>query len=458
MSNRADGTAQLTQLQGGLDRTWIEDGFYTGTIYRQELTMRGDDGKIDQAAPGQANAVFSGVAMQDAVASSTPAQKLPLLRKGVFKATVQSTDAAAVAAQSFRIKGSGGSDALVAADVKKPVYATDSMTLEVDPADKSAPIAGYIEKITVVGGAGTGIAYVTLDVEWAFAFRGDPTSDTDEIRPIAAPSFDGVDISSRMVITERFLRRPALAADILTLTDSSGGSTATPNTIAAITAGGGTYPDEGPVENAIAKLAAKLNTALTKNLDFELAGTNMTTALCTFAAGGGVTLTTAGAAADQGILQPYSLSAASRWNAGNRTNKRLRFATKFQMSSVAGVTYKIGLALTNAVNRTTDDDQVAIFFDTAGAVSTTKFTLCTSIAGTDAEVDTGITAAATTDYRVVFDIDENRVCRVFINDVLVGTTSALTSLSTLKPFVAVHAIAAAPKAVTVRFETIAEDN
>jgi hypothetical protein len=454
MANRADGNAQITQLQAGLDRSWFEDGFYTGTIYRQEMTMRKDDGLIDQAGPGQANPVFTGVAMQDAIASSTPAQKLALLRKGVFKATVQTTDAAAVAAQSFRIKGSGGSDALVAADVRKPVYATDSMTLEVDPADDSAPVVGYIDHIVSISG---GVCYVVLDTDWAAAFSG-ATSDAEALRPIASPAFDGVDIGSRMVITERFLKRPALAADVLTFTDSSGGSAATPNTIAAITAGGGTYPDEGPVENAIAKFAAKINTMLVKNVDFELAGTNMTTALCTFAAGGGVTLTTAGAAADQAILQPNSISAHTRWNAGFRSNKRLRFSTKFQLSSVAGVTFKVGLALTNAVNRTTDDDQVAIMFDTAGAVSTTAFTLNTSIAGTDAEVTTGIAAAAATEYRVVFDIDENRVCRVYLNDVLVGTTAALTSLATLKPFVAVHAIAAAAKAVTVRYESASEDN
>ena len=46
---------------------------------------------------------------------------------------------------------------------------------------------------------------------------------------------------------------------------------------------------------------------------FEVLGTNMTSALCTFNAEGGVTLTTAGADADQAILAPHLDANQSAW-------------------------------------------------------------------------------------------------------------------------------------------------
>lgn len=60
------------------------------------------------------------------------------------------------------------------------------------------------------------------------------------------------------------------------------------------------------------------------NKDFEVLGTNMTTALVTFAKSiynsGGISLTTAGADADQAILLPSLITDQSQWSAANRLN------------------------------------------------------------------------------------------------------------------------------------------
>lgn len=68
------------------------------------------------------------------------------------------------------------------------------------------------------------------------------------------------------------------------------------------------------------------------NKDFEVLGTNMTTALCTFATGtglvpsGGITLNTAGADADQAILAPHLDTNQTQWSVAQwRTDKQCAF-------------------------------------------------------------------------------------------------------------------------------------
>lgn len=116
------------------------------------------------------------------------------------------------------------------------------------------------------------------------------------------------------------------------------------------TAGGNTYADS-------AVNAAFLATNLA-NKDFEILGTNMTSALVTFAgkfdAGAGIKITTAGADADGAIIVPHLNTKQTSWAASGQfsTRKRPLFACSLCPSPAALITT---VALTsNVVTVTTD--------------------------------------------------------------------------------------------------------
>lgn len=315
-----------------------------------------------------------------------------------------------------------------------------------EPSTTDDRSAGYSEG-SRWGGNGAGIEWICIDAtpsaaRWQIDTAAIPRSRA-AVR--AALRNDG-----RTGAFENFTKRPFLAADITAFTDSSGGATTTPNTIAAITTGG-TAADEGPTENAIAKIALKINNMLAANQHFEVAGTNMTSALATHnAARGGVRLTSAGANNDQCILQTRQTNSGdSLWATGMVTDQSPSWATSFRLTSVASISIKVGLALTNAHNLTTDDDQVALWFTTATGGN---WLVATSIGGTDATADTGVAPAANREYRLAIDIDENRVARVWLNDVLVATTSALTTGVNLKPYISIQALTGAAKVIDVRYQ------
>jgi hypothetical protein len=98
------------------------------TINRVSLVMMKTDGKIYRSAP-TAGAKHVGIlqtagvttASKEAIVENDPAQ--------LFKAAVVTTDALAIAARAVRIKGSGGSDALVQTDLGEDVFAEDDLTL-----------------------------------------------------------------------------------------------------------------------------------------------------------------------------------------------------------------------------------------------------------------------------------------------------------------------------------------
>lgn len=423
MANRTHGKAKVIQIRAGEERAVHGSDGYNGQIYAHELTMRIANGKIDQAGPGQADPLFTGVSMQDAL--DTAGDKLPLLRKGKFKGVVAATDAAADAAHAFRVKGSGTANAIVLADQKKKLYAEDGRTLAVAPADPSSPLCGYIDVVTVIGSNGDGEAQIVLDADWAAAQQTAADALADAAVSIASHDFNGVDIGDRMVLTERFEQRPLLATAI------------DPSTAAD--------PSQAEIDDIFGA-----------NRNFEIAGTNAANANITFnVARGGIRGATAGADNDQMIIQPRTNPAnVTRWNAGFSSSLPQRWVTSLSLPQITNIKVKAGLALTNAIDRTTDDDQVGVMFDTEGGVSTANWTAIESVGGTDTEEDTGIAAATDTEVRVVIDIDANRIPRVYINDALVFTGDALAAGKTLKPFVSWQALEGTGKSVDVRFEAV----
>lgn len=203
------------------------------------------------------------------------------------------------------------------------------------------------------------------------------------------------------------------------------------------------------------------------NRNFEVLGTNMTTALATFALGGGITLTTAGADNDQGIVTPHLDTAQSAWAVagtwGSENSPRMEVLIK-TAASVAAISIWAGFKLTNTPTVATDDDQVFLKFatteGTTGA-STSKWNVFTSRAGTDVvDVASNLPAvAASTFYRLVLEVDENRRPAAYIG---VGLTAPMVAVPMINgqapltdaidfiPYIGVAANgAAAAKAITV---------
>jgi len=187
------------------------------------------------------------------------------------------------------------------------------------------------------------------------------------------------------------------------------------------------------------------------NKDFEVLGTNMTSALATAAAGGGVTMTTATAAADQFILAPHLDTKQTSWS-GTKFNTldQVAWRTRVKTSaSIADLTLALGLKLTNTTALATDDNQA--FFRYAPATNGGRLQFCYSISGTDYEYDLGVAIAVSTTYELAIAIDENRKPFVYVNgDLLFAGNLALTTDIDLIPYIAGLNGAAAAKSLTVR--------
>lgn len=229
------------------------------------------------------------------------------------------------------------------------------------------------------------------------------------------------------------------------------------------TAGGNTYADSAI--NA-ALLAANL-----LNPNFEIQGTNSTSALCTFAAPPitGITLTTAGADADQEILTPHLNTTQSVWAVANqwKSNYQPRFEAWVRTgASIAKTIIRVGLALTNAMdvdisNAVIDDDLVTFVYDSQQTLNSTYWKLLTSRAGVDT-IDPIVKAgavAADTWYHLVIEIDSSLKPHIYINgydmtdQLSTAGKAALVTAKALIPFIGVAGNGATPtaKSISVRY-------
>lgn len=270
----------------------------------------------------------------------------------------------------------------------------------------------------------TGIEYVCIDATTGAArWQESQAYGLANVAGLKAALGGVVETPDRFALIERFEQRPLLATAI------------DPSTAAD--------PSQ-----------AEIDAIFSANRNFEVAGTNMTSALATFdVARGGVRLTTAGAENDQAILQPRTNPAGvSRWAAGFSSSLQPVMSRWFSLTSIDLVSCKAGLALTNAHDLTTDDDQVALWLDTSeteSVVDDPNFRIAYSIDGTDAEIDTGIAAAAGTIYQLDILLDAARRAHVYLNGALVGVTPALAATHTLLPFLSIQTLEGEAKAIDV---------
>jgi hypothetical protein len=268
---------------------------------------------------------------------------------------------------------------------------------------------------------------------------------------------------SRWRAVETFLQRPLLASATANLTNNTGGTPST--TLAAITQVDTVAASFASTQNSVTQLGNSVNGLLAANQNFIVAGTNMTSALSTFADGGGVTLTTAGASADSAILLANTNTGQSTWGTVKlNTNDRPGFGGVIKTgASIASVTLWAGLKLTDTPVVATDADQ-AFFRYEAGVDTNWQFVW--SVAGEDYQFDTGIEVAASTSYSFWIYIAADRKPRLAIAsgvknpaELVPGmpSTQYMTADIDLKVFVGALAGAAAAKALTVRLLGASKD-
>jgi hypothetical protein len=202
-------------------------------------------------------------------------------------------------------------------------------------------------------------------------------------------------------------------------------------------------------------LNATESTRMIADPDFEVLGTNMTSALSTFNAEGGITLTTAGADGDQAILAPHLDANQSAWTQVTwGTDQEVVWEGKLKTgANITNAIIWAGLKLTNTSVVATDADSV--FFRYEDDVNSGKIQTNFSIGGADTTADSGVTLVINTEYHFKITIDAGRVARMYINGELITTSTALTDAVDFIPYMAVEADgAAAAKAITVRGQEI----
>ena len=219
------------------------------------------------------------------------------------------------------------------------------------------------------------------------------------------------DRSKRILLEEYFHQRPALNAVL---------NTALANA------------DATHVSNGVIRLAEKV-----ANRNFEVLGSNMTTALATFSANGGITLTTAGADEDQAIVLPHLDTNQTAWSG---INWGTADSTEWECvirTSAAIDNQKIwaGLKLTNDQLIATDNDQAYFKFqtDADNSETFTDFTLLHfvhSIGGTDYVSALPITVAVSTNYHLKISINSSRQAAIFVNGTQYNVTSTAGAAGT----------------------------
>ena len=225
--------------------------------------------------------------------------------------------------------------------------------------------------------------------------------------------------------------------------------------------------------------AAALALHVLANKNFEVLGTNMTSALSTRnATAAGITLTTATADQDQAILLPHLDANQTGWS-GTKwgTENQTVWECSINTNAIDNQKLWAGLKLTNDQLVATDADQAYFKFqtDATNSEAFTDFTLwhfIYSVGGTDHISALPITVAANTIYHLKIEIDSSRQVSIFVDGIQynVSTTAgstggtavtsgtnksaALTNDVDLIPYIGIEAGAAAAEAVDVHYECI----
>ena len=168
------------------------------------------------------------------------------------------------------------------------------------------------------------------------------------------------------------------------------------------------------------------------NIHFEVAGTNMTSALVTRpTTHAGITLTTAGADRDQAIIVPHLVN-NSGWVTPWGTENRVEWECSIRTGTIGNIKIWAGLKLTNGQLIATNADQAYFKFQTDATNSETftdftKLHFVHSIGGVDRVSQLPITVAADTTYHLKIVFDLSRKPHIFVNGIKYKVTNATTA-------------------------------
>ena len=225
--------------------------------------------------------------------------------------------------------------------------------------------------------------------------------------------------------------------------------------------------------------ASALALHVSANKDFEVLGTNMTSALSTRnSTAAGIVLTTAGADQNQAILAPHLDSNQTAWTGTLwGTENQVSWECSLNTNAIDNQKLWAGLKLTNDQLIATDANQAFFKFQTDATNSEafddyTLLHFVHSIGGTDYISALPITVAANTNYHLKIEFDSARKMSIFVNGqqynitstsgstggtaVTTGTTksAAMTDDIDLIPYIGIEAGAAAAEAVDVHYQCI----
>lgn len=191
--------------------------------------------------------------------------------------------------------------------------------------------------------------------------------------------------------------------------------------------------------------------------DFELLGANAVSTCGTISTTGGCKITSTTGATDAVIILPHLDASQTGWATTLwDTAKSPSFESTIETgSSVATMVAYAGFKLTNTGVIATDDDSIYFRYAAADASGAWQFNV--SRAGTDETytVPTNIVAAvaASTRYRLRIEVYSDRTCMGFIDDKPIRATpfAAVTSLTTLIPYIGILNASGAAKNITVKY-------
>jgi hypothetical protein len=216
------------------------------------------------------------------------------------------------------------------------------------------------------------------------------------------------------------------------------------------------------------------------NRNFEVLGTDMTTALCTFNPEGGIIITTASTDERQAIIAPHLDTNQSSWNYTKwGTDNQVEWECAIRLPAIDNQKVWAGLKLTNDQLISADADQAFFKFQTddTNSETFTDFTKLHFIYTISSSSKTyisqlPITVTANTNYKLRISIDSNRYLRIFVNGVqynitttegvtggtavINGTTSSkqLTDIIDLIPYIGIEAGDGAAEALHVYYQKI----
>ena len=180
---------------------------------------------------------------------------------------------------------------------------------------------------------------------------------------------------------------------------------------------------------------------ITKNLDFEITGTNTTDSEAAFVdpsiyIGSGIFLETAGALGDDVILQPHTDTNQTAWNnVGFGTENQIEWECSILATSYLNFGFMAGLKLTNAWDYSTDADQAYFYKASNDTVKGATNTLndnnhlhfIYSVGGTDYITNLNIDWNSNDLFRLKISIDANRQISVYVNEVQYGLVTTATA-------------------------------